>query len=256
MTNKLSMKVALTLCLIFLLLLAPVAARAGVTDIISLLTTITGTLNNSIGQVLDGIQTVNTTIRNFEQQAVWPITLIDQTRAEVAQVRAQFSNLAAQVHSIEMSSATLVNPKQLETRLRSRQAGDLTQISASYTQVYQSLPPPEQATPAQRNMMDMDDALALEALKTAIISDQASEQMLTVADGLETQAGLSAPGSASFLTTQAQAAALQNQAMLQKLLAAELRQEAAKLAHSNTLRKQSADATRNLRNGMQQILTR
>lgn len=60
MTNKISMKVALTLCLIFLLLLAPVAARAGVADIISLLTTITGTLNNSIGQVLDGIQTVNT----------------------------------------------------------------------------------------------------------------------------------------------------------------------------------------------------
>lgn len=32
---------------------------------------------------------------------MWPITLIDETRAEVAQVRAQFSNLAAQVHSIE-----------------------------------------------------------------------------------------------------------------------------------------------------------
>lgn len=256
MTNRSSRKTALTLCLVFLFVLAPVMARAGVADIISLLSTITSTLNSGVGQVLTGIQTINTTVKTFEQQTVWPITLIDETRAEVAQVRAQFSNLAAQIHSIETSSATLVNPKQLETRLRSGQASELKQIGASYTQVYQPLPPPNQATPTQRNLMDMDDALALGALKTATISDQASEQMLTVADGIETQAASSAPGTASLLTSQAQIADLQNQAMLQKLLAAELRQEAARLAHSNALRKESADATRNLRNSMQQILSR
>jgi hypothetical protein len=80
--------------------------------------------------------------------------------------------------------------------------------------------------------------------------------MLNVADGLEQQAAASAPGSASILTAQAQAASLQNQAMLQKLLAAELRQEAARLAHANALRKQSADANRDLRNNMLQMLSR
>jgi hypothetical protein len=44
--------------------------------------------------------------------------------------------------------------------------------------------------------------------------------------------------------------------MLQKMLAAELRQEAARLAHSNALRKQSVDATNDLRKRMQQILSR
>jgi hypothetical protein len=44
--------------------------------------------------------------------------------------------------------------------------------------------------------------------------------------------------------------------MLQRLLAAELRQEAARLAHENALRKQSADANRTLRNNLQQILSR
>ena len=38
-----------------------------------------------------------------------------------------------------------------------------------------------------------------------------------------------------------------------KMLAAELRQEAAKLAHQNTLLKQSAAATRNLQNQIQQV---
>jgi hypothetical protein len=238
------------------MVLMPLAANAGVADIITLLTTITSTLQNSIGQVLSGIQTINTTARNFEQQVVWPVTLINQTKAEVAQVRSQFTSLAGQIQSIPTNSASLVNPKQLETLLRSQQSSNLGQISGSYTQVYQALPQTNQATTTQRNLMDVDDALALGALKTTTISDQASERMLNVADGLEQQAALSAPGSASILTAQAQAANLQNQAMLQRMLAAELRQEAAHLAHSNALRKQSADANRTLRNNLQQILSR
>ncbi|MBZ5505088.1 MAG: hypothetical protein LAO78_06350 [Acidobacteriia bacterium] len=256
MTKRSSAKRTLALGLISLMVLMPLAANAGVADIITLLTTITSTLQNSIGQVLGGIQTINTTARNFEQQVVWPVTLINQTKAEVAQVRSQFTSLAGQIQSIPTNSASLVNPKQLETLLRSQQSGSLGQISGSYTQVYQALPQANQATATQRNLMDVDDALALGALKTTTISDQASQRMLNVADGLEQQAAVSAPGSASILTAQAQAANLQNQAMLQRMLAAELRQEAAHLAHSNALRKQSADANRTLRNNLQQILSR
>ena len=246
----------MTLCLAVLVVLMPRAANAGVQDIISLLTTITSTLQNGVGAVLGGIQSINTTVRNFEEQVVWPLTLINQTRAEISQVRVQFTSLAGQIQSIPTNSATLVNPSQLEQLLRSQRAGKLGQISASYIQVYQALPQATQATITQRNLMDVDDAFALGALKTATASDQASQQMLNVADGLEQQAAVSAPGSASILTAQAQAASLQNQAMLQKLLAAELRQEAARLAHANALRKQSADANRDLRNNMLQILSR
>jgi hypothetical protein len=254
--NRLFEKRTLALCVVSMSVLMPVIANAGVQDIISLLTTITSTLQNDIGQVLTGLRSINTAVRNFEQQVVWPIALINQARAEVSQVRAQLSSLASQIQRIPTNSATLVNPSQLEQLLRSQQAGNLGQISASYTQVYQSLPQPNQATTTQRNLMDVDDAFALGALKTATASDQASQQMLTVADGLEQQAAVSAPGSASILTAQAQAANLQSQAMLQKLLAAELRQEAARLAHANALRKHSADANRDLRNRMQQILSR
>ncbi len=256
MTNRFFTKRRVALSLVALLALAPVAANAGVQDILSLLTTITSTLQNGVGKVLSGIQSINTTVAKFEQQVVWPVALINQTRAEVSQVRAQFTGLVSQIQSIPTNSATLANPSQLEQLLRGQRTSNLGQISASYTQVYQSLPPANQATATQRNLMDVDDALAIGALKTATASDQASQQMLSVADGLEQQAAVSAPGSASILTAQAQAANLQNQAMLHKLLAAELRQEAARLAHTNALRKQSADANRDLRNNMLQILSR
>jgi hypothetical protein len=256
MKNRYLKTKTMMLCLVVLMVLIPLAANAGAQDIISLLTTITSTLENGVGSVLSGIQSINTTVRNFEQQVVWPLTLISQTRAEISQVRAQFTSLAGQIQSIPTNSATLVISSQFEQLLRSQRGGNLSQMSASYMQVYQSLPQANQATGTQRNLMDMDDAFALGALKTATASDQASQQMLNVADGLEQQAAVSAPGSASILTAQAQAASLQNQAMLQRLLAAELRQEAARLAHTNTLRKQSAEANRYLRNNILQILSR
>ena len=239
-----------------LLVFVPVAANAGITDIITLLTTITSTLQNAIGTVLSGIQSIRTTITQFEQQVVWPVALINQTKTQVAQVRSQFATLAGQIESIPTSSATLVSPKQLETLLRSQQAANLPQISASYTQVFQALPAANQATATQRNLIDIDDAMTLGALKTATASDQGTQQMLSIADSLEQQAAASAPGSAPIVTAQAAAANLQNQAMLQRLMAAELRQEAARLAHGNVLRKQSAEANRTLRNNLQQILNR
>jgi hypothetical protein len=256
MKNRFFKTKTLACCLIAVVVLMPMAANAGVQDIISLLTTITSTLGNGVGSVLSGIQSINTTVRNFEQQVVWPLTLMNETRAEISQVKAQFASLVGQIQSIPTNSATLVHSAQVEQLLRSQRAGNLGQISASYMQVYQSLPPANQATVTQRNLMDVDDAFALGALKTATASDQASQQMLNVADGLEQQAAVSAPGSASILTAQAQAASLENQAMFEKLLAAELRQEAARLAHANALRKQSADADRDLRNNMLQILSR
>jgi hypothetical protein len=104
--------------------------------------------------------------------------------------------------------------------------------------------------------MDIDDALAMDSLKTAIVSDQTTQNLLDLADSLEHQSVDAAPGSAPLLTAQARITDLVAQAQLAKMLAAELRQEAAKLAHQNALLKQSAAATRNLQNQMQHVLKR
>ena len=99
------------------------------------------------------------------------------------------------------------------------------------------------------------DAAAAGSLKTTVISDQNSAQMLAHADTLEAQAVASAPGSAPLLTAQAQVANLANQAYLAKMLAADLRLEATKLAHDNAIRKKSAASTGILRQQLQQVLT-
>ncbi len=246
----------LVLVLAASLVLAPVTARAGVADIITFLTTITSTLKDGVGQVLNGIESIHTRIRDFEQRVLWPLTQIDQTKRLIGQMRGQLGGLAGQIHSIEMNSATLLTPAQLESLLRSRKAGAINQVHLAFNRLYNTIPGVNDAREPDRNVMDAGDAVAAGSLKTAIVSDQASEQLLKVADGLEQQTAASAPGSAPLLTVQSQVASLQSQAMLQRMLAAQLRQEATRLAQDNALRKRSAAATRNLHNQIDQMLTR
>jgi len=239
----------ITMCLI------PVSTRAqGIGDLLSLFHTITSTLQGPIGDALSEMRKVSAAVNNFRQQIIWPLALINQTRAFVSATRARYTGLMAQIEGIKNNSATLALPMQLESVFRSAQSGSMGQIPAIYTQVYQPVALSGIAQPVQRNLMDMDDAMSMDSLKTAMVSDQSIQSMLTLADSLEQQAMTAAPGSATMVTAQARVADLETQAQMAKMLAAQLRQEATKLAHQNALLKHRSVATQNLQNQLQQVL--
>lgn len=241
--------------LLVAILFAPPSARAlGIADIPTLLKTITSTIKGAIGGALSGIQMLNSTINNFRQQIIWPVAQMNQTQAFVTSTRAQYGGLMFQIQAIRNNSATLTNPSRLESVFRNGQSGSIGQFQPLYTNVYGNVPTATDARPVQRNMIDMDDALAQGSLKTTVLSDQTTQGMLSLADSIEQQSATAAPGSAPMLVTQAGISELESQAYLAKVLASELRQEAAKLAHQNSLLKQSAEATRNLENQAQQVL--
>lgn len=244
------------LIVVLIVTLISLPASGGVGDILTLLNTITSTLRGEIGKVLSAIQAVRTTKRTLEQEVVWPVNQINQARASAVQIRTQFTSLTRSIETLPVTSATLANPRQLESLLRSSQSTNLGPLSISFQRVYGAVPAQTDAATNERNLTDVDDAMATGSLKTAIVSDQSSQQMLSVADALEQQAGTTSPGSAPLLTAQASVANLQNQAYLQRMLAAELRQEASRLAHDNAMLKRNAENGRQFRNAMQQILTR
>ena len=239
----------ITLCLI------PLNTRAqGIGDLLLLLHTITTTLQGPIGDALSEMRKVSAAVNNFRQQIIWPLALINQTRAFVSATRARYTGLMSQIEGVKNNSATLALPMQLESVFRNAQSGSIGQIPSMYAQVYQPVALAGIAQPGQRNLMDIDDAMSMDSLKTAVVSDQTTQGMLTLADSLEQQAMSAAPGSASMVTAQARVADLETQAQLAKMLAAQLRQEATKLAHQNALLKQRSVATQTLKNQIQQVL--
>ena len=237
-------------------LLFPIAAHAGIGDVLSLFSAINQTLSQAIGPVLGDVRSVEAQVVQLEQQVVWPKDLLAEAQSVIQQVRGQFSRLASGIHAQAVDSATLVEPSRLEKLLRSGGTAQMDQISGAYTAVFQPLPLAQSATDSQRTLLDSDDAATLAALKTATAADASGENQLALADALEQQAAASAPGSAPLLAAQAQVASLENQALLQQLLAAQLREEAALTAHENALRKQGAASLAEMRGNLLRLLAR
>ena len=213
-------------------------------------------INGAIRSVLSTIGTISQSIEALHQQIVWPVQLINRARNAIASVIAQFRRAMDSIYRLPVSSATLPNPSALEAIVRNRQTSDFSALSQSYYQAFGALPPADRADPLARNMMDIDDSLALNTLKTSKATDQVGDLILESGNQIEDEARLAAPGSAPFLTASAMAANIQSQAMMQKMLAAMLRQEAARIAHENAVRKRYGIHAVKVRQSISDILNR
>ena len=196
-----------------------------------------------IQTALIAINNVRNAMKLFYESTVWPLQLINQARALVTQMINRYRGPMAAIFNTNLRSATLPPTQSLEAVIRNSQSGDFSALSSNYALVYGPLPSPTAASAPDRTLIDMDDALAQGTLKTLKESDNAVTLTLGVANQIEDGASQAAPGSAPFITATAVAASIRSQAITQKMLAADLRQEAARLAHMNTLRKHGATFT-------------
>jgi hypothetical protein len=213
-------------------------------------------INGAIRSALNAIGAVSRAIEVLHQQIVWPVRLINQARGTVASLIAQFRGLLQSIYAAPVISATLPGPAGLEAIIRNHQTNDFPSLTQSYYRAFGALPAADEADPMARNMIDIDDGLSLNTLKTLKATDQAGDLILGSGDQIEDEASAAAPGSAPFLTAAAMAANIQSQAMMQKMLAAMLRQEAARIAHENALRKRHAMLSAKLRQGISDTLRR
>ena len=237
--------VALAAVLAITLVSPPPAQARG--SLITAIQAVLNVINGVIQTALNGINNVRAAMSNFYQSVTWPLQLINQARAQVLQMINQYRSLMASIVSINLRSATLPNPQALENLVRDHRVNNFSGLTQAFGNAYRGIPTQTDASPTDRAMSDMDDALALDNLKTLKATDRATDLELQAADSIENSASQAAPGSAPFLTAAATASSIRSQALMQKMLAAELRQEAARMAHGNELRKHGAAFTTQLR---------
>jgi hypothetical protein len=235
------------LCLI-LLIPWPATAQLGIiamtiaaNAVVSLIKNTIGSLLNTAADILGAINNTSQALSDLFQKVVDPVSLINQVIGLVKQIETTFSSLVASVHNIRISSATLPNPISLESILRNGIIADFGQFDQAFHQVYQNLPPETAMDPGDLQRVDMSDAIAMDVLKQLKGADQVTEQTLQASNFVEHEAGEQVPGSASYVSGSGFVGELENQAQLQRLLAAELRTEAALLAQANAVRKRQAD---------------
>ena len=222
------------------LLFAPASAHAGIFDIFG---EIFGTIQSDIGGSLKAINQIEQQVQQLYQTTMWPLAALNQARGFVATSISSFRNQMNQVFSTRYSSAVTLGPQQFESILHGRMSSQIPALGASFSANYGTVPRLNNAAPQDRLMMDMDDALGQENLKTTLIADQGADTILNTANQMENQVAVTTPGSNPYLSAQAQVANLRCQAYMQKMLAAELRQEAGRLAHDNALLKRRTTIT-------------
>ena len=151
---------ALAMALVGILMIAMVAPQpayaqggllSGITGILNGLNGAAAALQNFINNVmrpiLESIRTASAMVqnilgalRNFFEQIVWPIAEINRIRGLVQQLISSFSGILNSLYSLNVSSAQLPNPQRLESIMRNRSAGDLTQLRTAFVQTYGSVP--------------------------------------------------------------------------------------------------------------------
>ena len=252
-SNRRVLAVTVAGILVSTMLVAPPLAEAQ-GGLVQAIQAVLNVINGMLKNALTAINTARTAMNALYQNFVWPVQLIDQARTQVTQMINQYRALMTSILNMNLRSATLPTPQSLETVMRDHQVNNFNSLSQSFGNTYSAIPTSVDASQADRDMSDMDDALTLDSLKTLKASDSATDLELQAANAIENSASQSAPGSAPFMTASAVASSIRSQALTQKMLAAELRQEAAHIAHQNGFRKRGATFTAQFRTLMMNLL--
>jgi hypothetical protein len=232
-------------------LLLPIPARAGILDIFG---SIESVINNTIGTALKEIRTIESQVQTLYKNVLWPVAAMEQARSFALETIQNYRIWMHTVYNLPIASAQLANPRQLESVFLSGNAISVPQLNVGYAATYRNLPTAQQAPTAALQIMDINDALAQDALAQSMASDHANAQMLSLADQMESGAATAAPGSSPYLTASALTATLQTQAFQLKLMASLLREESVQLAHQNARLKQEVSDRNLLNQNLQQML--
>ena len=223
---------------------------------LSVFDSIFSSIQSDIGSSLSSVNQIMQQVTKLYQTTVAPLAALNQARGFVANSISSFRNSMNQIFNTPFTSAVTPGPQQFESILHSRLSTQIPSLQTSFTTNYGTIPQANTASPQDRVMMDMDDALGQQNLKTTLVADQGEDLILQTANQMENQVAVSTPGSNPYLTAQAQVANLRCQAYMQMMIAAELRQEAGRIAHDNVLVKRRTTMTGGVNSLITGTLTR
>lgn len=240
----------LSAMLIVGLLLIPTRARGqfgiDTAAILAGLAKIQSLMQQFIAAPLKDINQVEQTTSKYEQEVMYPIAAINQAKGAVTQFESQYMQVSNMFRTLNVSSATLPQSQGLESLLLSRNPGNVASISSQFQTVYGVVMPQNSASWSVRNMTDMTDAQAQDAMKRAVEIDALADDELNEADQMGQQISIAAPGSAPILEAEADVWVVRANAYTQAALAELMRTRGIDIANqSKTSKLATLDNTNN-----------
>jgi len=201
-------------------------------------------MNKYVAAPLKTINQAQQSIGSYEQQVVYPITAINQAKNSVTQFENQFTQIGS-MFRVNVSSATVPQSQNLESLLLSRNTSSVPSVSSQFQNVYGVVMAQNAASPQVRNMTDMTDAQAQDAMKRAIEIDALADAELAQADKMGQQISAAAPGSAPILEAEADVWVVRANAYTQAALAELMRTSGIDIANQSKAAKLASTANTN-----------
>ena len=215
---------------------------------------INSTLNSAVVSPLKAINQVEQEERQFQQNVLYPVSAINSAKQMATSFTSSFTSFQ-RLGTLNISSATLPNPQQLEQQMLSANPNTISSVGSAYQNVFSPLPA-QTAVPLNiESQIDMGDAQAQDAIKKAIELDAFAARELEVAGQLNQQIAASAPGTAPILDAEASAWVVQANAYTQMGMAELLRLNSASVSNHSGQLKNSTTQMQNLNQQMLQVLT-
>ena len=238
-------------------LVAPQPARAQlgidwgaiIAAINSIGSAITNTIAPALRTINGALGTLNnlmSSIQAFFTNIVYPQAAINRAQGLAGAIQGLYNQIQA-TSRVNVASATLANPQQLEQVLLSRNPMNVPSVTANYQTLYQTVPVPQAASPQTRDLVDMNDAAAQAAMKRAIAIDAIADTEMQAADRINTELGQAAPGTAPMIEAEAAAWLVRANAYTQSALGDVMRLRAVALANSGTQLKFNANSAAQIR---------
>jgi hypothetical protein len=247
----------LLVLVLILSLIAPQPARAqfGIDwgAIVAAINSIGSAISNTIGPALRAINGALGTLNNlmsslqaFFVNIVYPQSAINRALGLVGAIQGLYTQMGVISH-VNVASATLANPQQLEQVLLSRNPMNVPSVTNNYQTLYQTVPVPQNASPQTRDLIDMSDAAAQAAMKRAIAIDAIADTEMQAADSINSALGQAAPGTAPMIEAEAAAWLVRANAYTQSALGDVMRLRAVTLANSSAQLKFNASGAAQIR---------
>lgn len=236
---KLRTKVLCVLLVLSLISPQPVRAQFVIDSaaIIAAINSIGTAISNVVGAglrtmngLLGSLNNLMSAIQAFFRNVVYPEDAIARARGLVGAIQGLYNQIRA-IGNLNVASATLANPRQLEQTLLSRNPLNVPDVNAKFQAVYQPIPVPQNASPETRDLIDINDAAAQAAMKRAIAIDAIADTQLQAAERINNELALAAPGTAPMIEAQAAAWLVRANAYTQAALADVMRLRSIALAN-------------------------
>jgi hypothetical protein len=224
----------------------PVHAQFGLAGLISAISGIGSAILNVIAPALRTINSAPGTLngilnalQTFFQTVVYPPAAIARAQQLVGALGGLYGNIRS-IATINVASATLPLPQTFEGLVLSRNPLNIPTVTTQFQNLYQTVPAATDASPQQRNMIDMTDAASQDAFKRSVAIDAIADTEMQAADQINQELQAAAPGTAPMIEAEAAAWLVRANAYTQSALGDAVRLGAVRLANNSDLLKFNA----------------